>query len=153
MKCKGLWTVDGWAVVIINSLSPGAPTPPEMLLNRGDKLLTFDGWEEWRLVAQRCLEMGHTGGRRGKAVMSIFNPRQLLAPGWLVGRYQAPESRFELLVCTLHLAICLRVETRGEAALGSEGIAELLPDPRRELRSPVQHNVRGDSMEAKHVVS
>lgn len=136
MKCKGLWTVDGWAVVIINSLSPGAPTPPEMLLNRGDKLLTFDGWEEWRLVAQRCLEMGHTGGRRGKAVMSIFNPRQLLAPGWLVSGYQAPESRLELLVGTLHLAIGLWVETGGETDLSSEGVEELFPDPWRELSAP-----------------
>lgn len=40
----------------------GTSTPPKMLLDKGDKVLTFNGLKERRLVAQRRFEGGHSGG-------------------------------------------------------------------------------------------
>lgn len=80
-------------------------------------MLTFNCRKQGWLEAQRGLEGGNTGGRGCEAVMRILDPRELFAPGGLVGGGHTSQGRFELLVRTLCLTIRLRVKAGGETDL------------------------------------
>lgn len=83
--------------------------------------------------------------------MRILDPRELFAPGGLVGGGHTSQGRFELLVRTLRLTVRLRVKAGGETDLSPKGGAEFLPDTGSELRTPVGHNISGDPMETEDV--
>lgn len=109
-------------------------------------MLTFNCREQGWLEAQRGLEGGNTGGRGGEAVMRILDPRELFAPGGLVGGGHTSQGRFELC-----LTIRLWVKAGGETDLSPKGGAEFPPDAGSELRTSVGHNISGDPMETEDV--
>lgn len=78
--------------------------------------------------------------------MRILDPRELFAPGGLVGGGHTSQGRFELC-----LTIRLRVKAGGETDLSPKGGAEFPPDAGSELRTSVGHNISGDPMETEDV--
>lgn len=81
--------------------------------------------------------------------MGIFHPCQQGTPSALIRRDHTVNDCLRLLVGSLCLAISLRVETRGQAHLGSKRSAKLLPSARRELGTMVGYDVLQDPVQAE----
>lgn len=84
--------------------------------------------------------------------MDIFHPSEMVAPGGLVLRDEAPQVRLQLLVETLSLTVGASVVTRGHTDRVAEELAELLPEGGDELWSSVGNNVIGKPMDSEDVV-
>lgn len=63
------------------------------------------------MLSHRCLKGRLPCGRRGASVVGILHPGQMLTLGELVGRGNAPQHGFQVLVSPFRLAVRLWVKT------------------------------------------
>lgn len=85
--------------------------------------------------------------------MGVFSPGELLGPRGGVTKCETAEDAANGLVSALGLSIGLRVKTGRETGRGSDKATKLPPEQRRELRTPIGDNVRGETMNLENLVS
>lgn len=147
-----LATIDRPLKVSVSQI-PGLLAPVKPIINCGHVSgLTRPRKQGW-LESEDTLERSQARGVFPDGILSVFRPHQVPAPVPLMELTVGSEETGDLLVESFDLTVGLRMVAGGKAHVDLEHLEESRPNSGRELRTPVRHNVFGQTIKTENQVT
>lgn len=107
--------------------------------------------EQLRLEPVGTLERGVPSGRACQGVVGVLHPQQLLGLGGGMLGHHTPQRRLHLLILPFSLPVGLGMKSGRQTHGGPHKRAELPPEHRGKLGSPVGDHIDEETMEPEDV--